>query len=166
VLFFLELNSRRVHFAGCTANPDRGWTTQQARQLAWSLPERAIPARFLIHDRDSKFSRAFDALFRNDGISVIRTPVRAPNANAHIERWVGSVRRECLDRMLIFSRRQLERVLRVWTLQVVAVWCSTPGTARALRLTVRVWFPSELACCTPPGASRGRLTAPPPAGSG
>jgi hypothetical protein len=68
----------------------------------------------LIHDRDAKLSRAFDAIFNGDGIRVIRTPVRAPNANAHIERWVGSARRECLDRILIFNRRQLERVLNIY----------------------------------------------------
>ncbi len=70
--------------------------------------------RFLIHDRDAKFPRAFDALLESDGINVIRTPVRAPNANAHMERWVGTVRRECLDRLLIVGRRQLEHVLRVY----------------------------------------------------
>lgn len=68
----------------------------------------------MIHDRDRKFSGAFDAIFRGDGITVIRTPIQAPNANAHAERWVGSVRRECLDRLLIFGRRQLEHVLRVY----------------------------------------------------
>jgi len=70
--------------------------------------------RFLIHDRDTKFSRAFDAIFRSEGIEIVRTPIRAPNANAYAERWVGSVRRECLDRLLIFGRRQLEQVLRVY----------------------------------------------------
>jgi putative transposase len=94
VLLFLELGSRRVHFAGCTANPDGRWTTQQARQLAWSLSEQATPARFLIHDRDSKFSRAFDAVFRSEGVEIIRTPFRAPKANAFAERWVGTVRRD------------------------------------------------------------------------
>ncbi|HEY5475069.1 MAG TPA: hypothetical protein VIK11_00005 [Tepidiformaceae bacterium] len=70
--------------------------------------------RFLIHDRDTKFSRAFDAIFHGEQMRVIRTPLRAPNANAHIERWVGSTRRECLDRLLIIGRRQLEHVLRVY----------------------------------------------------
>jgi len=114
VLFFLELSSRRVHFAGCSANPDGGWTTQQARQLAWSLSERATPARFLIHDRDSKFTHAFDEVFRSEGVRIIRTPFRAPQANAFAERWIGSVRRDCLDWLLIASRGQLERVLRVY----------------------------------------------------
>jgi transposase InsO family protein len=113
VLFFLEIGSRRVHFAGCTANPDGRWTAQQARQLAWSLSGRATPVRFLIHDRDSKFSRAFDEVFRSEGVEIIRTPFRAPKANAFAERWVGTVRRDCLDWLLISSRRQLERVLRV-----------------------------------------------------
>lgn len=74
MLFFLELSSRRVHFSGCTANPDGRWTTQQARRLAWSLCERATPARFLIHDRDSKFGRAFDEVFQSEGVEIIRTP--------------------------------------------------------------------------------------------
>jgi putative transposase len=114
VLFFLELGSRRVHLAGCTRNPDGRWTTQQARQLAWSLSERATPARFLIHDRDSKFSRAFDDVFQSEGVEIIRTPFRAPQANAYAERWVGTVRRDCLDWLLISSRKQLERVLRAY----------------------------------------------------
>ena len=114
VLFFIELGSRRVHLAGCSENPDGRWTTQQARQLAWSLPDRPQPIRFLIRDRDSKFTRAFDDVFQSEGIEIIRTPFRAPNANAFAERWVGTVRRDCLDWLLIASRRQLERVLRVY----------------------------------------------------
>ena len=70
--------------------------------------------RFLIHDRDPKFPRAFDTVLASGKVKVIRTPVQAPNANAHLERWVGSVRRECLDRLLIVGRRQLEHVLRVY----------------------------------------------------
>ena len=114
VLFFIELGSRRVHLAGCSENPDGRWTTQQARQLAWSFPDRPQPIRFLIRDRDSKFTRAFDDVFQSEGIEIIRTPFRAPNANAFAERWVGTVRRDCLDWLLIASRRQLERVLRVY----------------------------------------------------
>ncbi|MBA3402676.1 MAG: transposase, partial [Actinobacteria bacterium] len=115
VLFFIELGSRRVHLAGCTANPDAPWTVQQARQLAWSLRERPRPIRFLIHDRDSKFGRAFDDVFKSESVEIIRTPFRAPNANAFAERWVGTIRRDCLDWLLIASRKQLERVLRVYT---------------------------------------------------
>jgi putative transposase len=114
VLFFIELRTRRVHLAGCSANPDDLWTTQQARQLAWSLAERQTPIRFLIHDRDSKFSRAFDEVFKSERIEIIRTPFRAPNANAFAERWVGTIRRDCLDWLLIASRRQLEHILRVY----------------------------------------------------
>jgi putative transposase len=113
VLFFIELGSRRVHLAGCTASPSGTWTAQQARQLAWSLSERLTPIRFLLHDRDSKFSRVFDQVFRSNGVEIIRTPFRAPQANAFAERWVGTVRRDCLDWILIVSRRQLEQVLRV-----------------------------------------------------
>ena len=114
VLFFIELGSRRVHLAGCTANPSGPWTVQQARQLAWSLSERPTPIRFLIHDRDSKFTQGFDEIFRSEGVEVIRTPFQAPKANAFAERWVGTIRRDCLDWILIVSRRQLEQVLRVY----------------------------------------------------
>jgi putative transposase len=82
--------------------------------LLMKLDDHDRQMRFLIHDRDAKFPRAFDALLANDGVKVIRTPVQAPNANAQMERWIGSLRRECLDRLLIVSRRQLEHVLRVY----------------------------------------------------
>jgi putative transposase len=114
VLFFIEIDTRRVHLAGCSASPDGLWTTQQARQLAWSLAERPRPIRFLIHDGDSKFSRAFDEVFRSEAIEIIRTPFRAPNANAFAERWIGTVRRDCLDWLVITSRKQLEHVLRLY----------------------------------------------------
>jgi putative transposase len=109
VLFFLEVGSRRVHLAGCTANPTGSWVTQQARNLGFTdLFERT---RFLVHDHDSKFSACFDDVFRSEGIRVIRTPIRAPQANAYAERFVRSVREECLDWLLIAGRRHLERVL-------------------------------------------------------
>jgi len=114
VLVFICIGSRRIEYTACTSNPDGVWMLQQARNLLMNLDDRGQRPRLLIHDRDSKFSRTFDALFRSDGIRVIRTPVRAPNANAHVERWVGSVRRECLDRILISNRRQLEKILRVY----------------------------------------------------
>jgi putative transposase len=93
--------------------PTAGWTSQQARNLMMQLGDEQ-PFRLLIHDRDTKFSGAFDEVFRSDAIKVIRTPVRAPNANAHAERWVRTVRSDCLDRILVVGRRQLERALRVY----------------------------------------------------
>jgi transposase InsO family protein len=114
VLVFICIGSRRIEYAACTSTPDGAWMLQQARNLLMNLDDHNEQPRLLIHDRDTKFSRAFDAIFNGDGIRVIRTPVQAPNANAHIERWVGSARRECLDRILIFNRRQLERVLNIY----------------------------------------------------
>ena len=112
VLFFIELGSRRVHFAGCTTNPTGAWVIQQARNLSFTgLFERK---RFLIHDRDSKFTASFDEVFRSERITVIHTPVRAPQANAYAERFVRTVRTECLDWLLIVGRRHLEHVLRIY----------------------------------------------------
>ena len=114
VLFFIELGSRRVHLAGCTANPTGHWVTQQARQFAWTLQERPESFRFLIRDRDSKFTRNFDVVFAGEGIQIIKTPVRAPKANAIAERFVRTIRAECLDWLLIVNRRHLDGVLRVF----------------------------------------------------
>jgi len=100
VLFVIELGSRRVHLAGVTAHPTGWWVAQQARNL--------------IRDRDAKFTRAFDDVWRSTGVEIIRTPAQAPNANAVAERWVGTVRRECLDQLLIVGCRQLVGVLRVY----------------------------------------------------
>ncbi len=114
VLFFIELATRRVHLAGITTNPDGRWVTQQARNLLMELGDDGIQPRFLVRDRDSKFTRDFDEAFRSQGIRVIKAPVRAPKARAHAERWVGSVRRECLDRLLILGRRHLHHVLAAY----------------------------------------------------
>ena len=110
VLFLIELSTRRVHLAGLTENPDGAWTAQQARNF--SLPERERPLEFLIRDNDGKFTNAFDTVFNAEGIRAIHTPVRAPKANAVAERFVGTVRRECLDWILIANRRHLQHVLR------------------------------------------------------
>ena len=114
VLFFIELGSRRVRLAGCTANPTGPWVAQQARQLAWTIQERPGSFRFLIRDRDNKFARDFDVVFASEGIRIIKTPERAPKANATAERFVRTIRAECLDWLLILNRRHLERVLRVF----------------------------------------------------
>jgi len=94
------------------------------------------PFRFLIHDRDTKFTHAFDDVFRTEGIKLIRTPVQAPNANAHAERWVRTLRAECLDRILILGRRHLEHVLRVYRSplqRAQATPCAPPPTAELPR---------------------------------
>ena len=111
VLFFIKLGSRRIHFAGVTSNPNQTWITQQARQLVWELHDRGRYLQFLIHDNDYSFSKAFDAVFEPEGLYIIHTPFQAPNANAHAERWVRTVREECLDHILILNREHLQRVL-------------------------------------------------------
>jgi putative transposase len=113
-LVFIELQTRIVHVAGVTAHPTGAWVTQQARNLISVFTDRTAPVRFLIRDRDSKFTAAFDEVFRSEGVRILRTPVRAPRANAIMERWFGSLRRECLDRLLIVGRRHLEGVLQVY----------------------------------------------------
>jgi transposase InsO family protein len=115
VLFFLSLATRRVEFVAATANPDSAWVTQQARNLVMQVGGEGRNFGLLIHDRDTKFSRSFDEVFRTEGIEVIRTPVQAPNANAFAERWVRTVRSDCLDRILILGRRHLEKVLHAYT---------------------------------------------------
>ena len=114
VLAFISISNRRVEYLAITRKPDTAWMLQQARNLLMELDDHSRPVRFLIHDRDAKFPRAFDTLLAGENIKVIRTPVQAPNANAHMERWVGTVRRECLDRILIVGRHQLEHILRVY----------------------------------------------------
>src|SRR5229473_8364056 len=111
VLLYMELATRRVIWFAVTARPDAVWVTQQARNLCWELTEVRVGARFLIHDHDAKYGGGSDLVFRAGGIEVIRTPIAAPKANAHIERQIGSTRRECLDWILIINRRHLERVL-------------------------------------------------------
>jgi putative transposase len=110
VLFAIELGSRRVHVLGVTRNPDSAWVTQQARNVA--VGEWLGEIRLLIRDRDSKYSGPFDEVFRTEGVRIVKTPIRAPRANAYAERWVRTARRECLDQILILGRRHLERVLR------------------------------------------------------
>ena len=112
VFFFIELGTRRVHLAGITTNPNSAWVTQQARQFVWELDEKDAEFRFLIRDRDSKYTTVFDTVFASSGMHVIPTPLKAPNANAYAERWVRTVRGECLDHLLIMNETHLHRVLK------------------------------------------------------
>ncbi len=113
MLFAIHLGSRPVHVLGVTRNPDSAWVTQQARNLA--VGGRLDGGRFLIRDRDSKFSGPFDEIFRSEGVSIIKTPIRAPRANGFAERWVRTIRTECLDWTLVFGRRHLQRVISIYT---------------------------------------------------
>ena len=112
VLLFIEVATRRVHLAGVTSKPDASWVTQQARNLVASWDR--FPFRFLIRDRDCKYVAGFDEVFRSEGLRIVRTPIKAPLANSVAERFMGTLRRECLDRILIFGRRHLESVLKTY----------------------------------------------------
>jgi hypothetical protein len=114
-LFFIEVRTRQVYRAGCTRRPTAAWVTQQARNLAWQVQEGMIPVQILLHDRDGKFSASFDAVCRNEGLHIVLTPPRCPQANCYAERWIGRARRECLNHLLILNERHLGRVLTAYT---------------------------------------------------
>jgi putative transposase len=113
VLCFIEWHTRRIHLAGVTANPDGAWVAQQARNLLLVLGEQGRRLRFLVHDRDAKFCRAFDDVPARRMSRCPWTPVQTPNPNAYAERWVSTVRAECLDWLLIIGRGHLEQMLQV-----------------------------------------------------
>ena len=112
VLFFIKVDTREVFYAGVTANPTGEWTTQAARNLFIGHAERLEGAKALVRDRGSQFVDAFDEIFRTEGIKILKTPVRVPIANTFAERWIGSIRRELLDRTIIWNQQQLERLVR------------------------------------------------------
>jgi putative transposase len=143
VLFVIEVGTREVHILGVTDHPTAAFVTQVARNLVGDLLDRGRSFKFLIRDRDTKFTDSFDEVFRSEGIRVIKTPVRSPRANAYAERWVRTVRTECLDWILVIGRRHLHGILHEYVRHY-----NQHRPHRGLDLSVPV--PGESTVATPP----------------
>ena len=111
LLFFIDITNREVLYGGITTNPTGAWTTQAARNLFVRHPNRFTHTGALLRDRASQFVNDFDEIFRSEGLKILRTPVRVPVANAFAERWIGTLRRELLDRTIIWNQHQLQRLV-------------------------------------------------------
>ena len=135
ILFFIELNTQRILLAQSTAHPTGAWVTQQSHNLIWHLDSFPIKPKALIHDRDTKFTHAFDAVLTLESITVLRTPYRTPNANAVAERWVRIIREECLDPVLIFSQLTAAGLRRVHHVLQPPSTSSRDLTTMSLRTT-------------------------------
>jgi putative transposase len=112
VLFFIHIGTRKVHIAGMTPNPDNAWMVQQARNLAMTFDEEKIMPKYLVLDNDSKFTAGFDSILKSEGVELIRTPVRSPNMNPFAERWVLSIKSECLDHFVVFGEAHLRHIIK------------------------------------------------------
>jgi len=152
VLFVMELQNRAVHIVGVTAHPAGAWTAQQARNLLMDLGERASEFKFLIRDRDSKFTEAFDHVFLGNGTRVIKTPVRSPRANSFAERFAGTLRRECLDHLLILGKRHLRQVLAEFACHITNI-----DLTRACGRNLRCASPAAPSL-SPPGSNAGKFS--------
>ena len=153
VLFVMEIETRTVHILGVTAHPTGAWAAQQARNLLMGLGERASSFRFLVRDRDGKFSMAFDEDFSGNGTRVVKTPVRSPRANSYAERFEGTLRGECLDHVLILGERNLRSVLAEYIRHY-----NGHRPHQALRRNHRYASPATPSI-SPPGSSAGRSLA-------
>jgi putative transposase len=159
VLFFIELGRRRVWIKGVTDHPHGAWVTQQARNVTAGLDDEGVQIAFLLRDRDTKYVSSFDTVFDGSGAQVLRTPFRTPNANAHAERFVRTIRAECLDHLLILNARHLERVLRTYLRHYnghrphQGISQEIPGASSGTRLTAS---PPSLGDADQPNPNRRR----------